>query len=122
MNISKPYNLEERLAVFAEQTIDIVKHIKVTQINKRIISQLVASTGSSGANYCEANEAESTKDFVHKIGIVKKELKESMHWLRLLARANPEKADDVRRDWREAKELLLIFSKIRNSAKRGLEK
>lgn len=41
-----------------------------------------------GANYCEANEAESKKDFIHKVGICKKETKETKHWLRLLARAN----------------------------------
>jgi hypothetical protein len=53
---------------------------------------------------------------------VKKELKESLHWLRLLARTNSEKSDEIRLIWRETKELLLIFSKIRNSAKRSLDK
>lgn len=68
-NNKKKYDLEERTARFAESIIDLVKKISENAINKRIISQLVASGGSIGANYCEANEAESRKDFIHKIGI-----------------------------------------------------
>ncbi|MBI4215269.1 MAG: four helix bundle protein, partial [Parcubacteria group bacterium] len=83
----------------------------------RIISQIVGSTGSAGANYCEATEAESKKDFVHKIGVVKKELKESRHWLRLLARVHPAHKEQIRELWKENQELLLIFSKISKSAK-----
>jgi len=86
----KKYDLEERTARFAEKTIDLVKQIKATPVNTRIITQLVGSGGSIGANYCEANEAESKKDFIHKIGICKKEAKETKHWLRLLAKSNPE--------------------------------
>jgi four helix bundle protein len=73
--------------------------------------------GSIGANYCEANEAESKADFIHKIGIVKKEIKEALHWLRLLARSNPEIKDKIKLIWRETHQLLLIFSKIKSSSK-----
>ena len=59
-----------------------------------------------------ATEAESKKDFIHKIGIAKKEIKETKHWLRLLARANSEYTTELRILWQEAQELLLIFSKI----------
>jgi len=110
------YDLEERTAKLAEGIIDFVKTINITPVNRRIIEQLIGSTGSSGANYCEASEAESRKDFIHKIGICKKEIKESKHWLRLLARSNPKEVDEIRIFWQEAHELLLIFSKIIRSA------
>jgi four helix bundle protein len=90
------YDLEERTAKFAEQIIDFVKTIEITPVNRRIVDQLVGAVGSSGANYCEASEAESKKDFVHKIGICKKEIKETGHWLRLLARSNPECKGKIR--------------------------
>jgi four helix bundle protein len=105
------FDLEERTARFAEEIIDLVKEIKQDAINSRIITQLVGSSGSLGANYCEATEAESKKDFIHKIGLCKKETKETKHWLRLLARADPEKKEKIRELWQEAQELLLIFSK-----------
>jgi four helix bundle protein len=82
------FDLEERTAVFAENVIDLVRSIRCDAVNERIISQLVGSSGSIGANYCEASEGESKKDFIHKIGICKKEIKETRHWLRLLARTN----------------------------------
>jgi len=88
----KEYDLEERTAKLAEDIIKCCKTLKVDGINKRIIEQLIGAAGSVGANYCEATEAESKKDFIHKIGIVKKELKETKHWLRLLAKTNSEKS------------------------------
>ena len=84
----RKYDLEERTAKFAEAVIELVKKIPQDSINKRMIEQVVASAGSIGANYCEANEAESRRDFRHKIGICKKEAKETKHWLRLLASLN----------------------------------
>lgn len=112
------YDLEERTARFAEEIIDLCKRIKITPLNRRIITQLIGSGGSIGANYCEATEAESKKDFVHKIGIAKKEIKETKHWLRLLARTNPEIKDEIRKLWQEAQELLLIFSKSIKTSKK----
>ncbi len=111
------YDLEERTAKFAEDIIDFMRTFKIDVVNKRIIEQLVGCGGSVGANYCEATEAESKKDFIHKIGISKKELKESKHWLRLLARANPERKDEIRRLWKEAHELTLIFAKISRTSR-----
>ena len=112
------YDLEERTARFAESIIDLVKTLKENAVNQRIISQLVGSGGSLGANYCEATEAESKKDFVHKIGICKKEIKETRHWLRLLARSEPEIKNDIIKLWKESQELLLIFSKINRTARK----
>ncbi len=112
------YDLEERTAKFAEEIIKLVKSIKITSINKRIISQLVGSGGSIGANYCEANEAESKRDFMHKISICKKEIKETRHWLRLLRNSNPEINSKVKILQKENQELLLIFSKIISSCRK----
>ena len=117
IRMTKTYDLEERTARFAEQIIDFIKTIKITPVNQRIITQLIGASGSVGANYCEATEAESKRDFIHKIGLCKKEVKESKHWLRLLARSEQEKRDEIRNLWREAQELLLIFSKIDKSSR-----
>jgi len=111
------YDLEERTAKFAESVIVEVKSMTLTPINKRIVEQLVGSSGSIGANYNEANEGESKKDFYHKIQIAKKEIKETQHWLRLLAAAEPSLKEKLRSLWQEAHELLLIFSKILSSRK-----
>lgn len=111
------FDLEERTAVFAENIIDLARSIKINAVNSKIITQVVGSGGSIGANYCEATEAESKKDFIHKIGICKKEIKETRHWLRLIARTNPDKKEKLRALWQEAQELLLIFSKIVRSSK-----
>jgi four helix bundle protein len=65
-----------------------------------------------GANFCEADDAESSKDFVHKIGICKKETRESKHFLRMLAKAVPDFREEIIKLWKEAKELNLIFNSI----------
>lgn len=119
-NNNRVYDLEERTAKFAESVIDLMKKLSNDSINKRMIEQLIGSAGSLGANYCEANEAESKKDFIHKIGICKKETKETRHWLRLLARANPDFVNDFRTLWKENQELLLIFSKITSSSRSNI--
>ena len=93
------YDLEERTAKFAESVIETVGKIQITPVNKRIIEQLVGSSGSIGANYNEANEGESKKDFYHKMQIAKKEIKETQHWLRLLASAQPELKEIIRELW-----------------------
>ncbi len=115
------YDLEERTAQFAEKVIDFVRSLTGDMVNSKIIAQLVGAAGSIGANYCEATEAESKKDFIHKIGICKKEIKETRHWLRLLARSEPQYKDEIRKPWKEAQELLLIFSKIIRSSKNKTE-
>ena len=106
------YDLEERTAVFAERVVKLVRSIKQDSVNKRIIEQVVGSSGSVGANYYEAVEAESKKDFTHKIGICRKEAKETKHWPAYLLLSHPECADEIRILWKEATEFVLIFSKI----------
>ena len=108
----KKYDLEERTAKFGEEIIKFSKKIPVNPVTQRIIPQLVGSGTSMGANYCEADDAESGKDFKHKIGICKKEARETKHWLRMIATANPDKSAECRKLWQESQELTLIFSKI----------
>lgn len=108
----KKYDLEERTAIFGEVVIKFVKTLPDNVTNKPLISQFVRSVTSIGANYMEADCAESKKDFKHKISICRKESKESMHWLRMIAVANPNKKEECRKFWKEAHELTLIFSSI----------
>lgn len=116
--IPKKYDLEERTAKFGEDIIDFCRSLPKTEITIPIIGQLIRSGTSIGANYCEADCAESKKDFEHKMGIANKETKESKHWLRMCGRAVPEKVQGARVHWKEAHELNLIFTTIvRNSKK-----
>jgi len=109
------YDLEERCAKFGEKVIDFVKALERNEINKSLISQLVRSGTSIGANYMEANQASSKKDFKNKINISKKEANETKHWLRMMAYANKDKETLCRQLWKEAHELTLIFAKISKS-------
>ncbi len=119
LNIKSPnFDLEERTAKFGENIIKFAKKIPKNVINISITSQLVRAGTSVGANYCEADCAESKKDFIHKLGICKKESKESKHWLRMVSTASPELKSEARVFWREANELNLIFSSIINKSKK----
>ncbi len=113
----KVYDLEERTAKFGENAIKFCRELPKSELTRRIIDQLVGCATSVGANYCEADDAESPKDFKHKIGICKKESRESKHFLRMSAVAVPEKADEARKLWIEAKELNLIFNSIYKKVK-----
>lgn len=108
----KIYDLEERTAVFGETIIRVLKKIPKTAITTPLISQRVRSGTSIGANYCEADCAESKKDFEHKIGISKKEAKETRYWIRMIAEAVPEMKEELKALWKEVHELHLIFITI----------
>ena len=112
------FDLEERTAKFGEEIIKFAKRISGNTITTPIINQLIKSGTSVGANYCEADGAESKRDFEHKMGICKKEAKETKHWLRMVATAVPELKDESRKLWKEAQELTLIFSSSINSSKK----
>jgi len=109
------YDLEERVTKFGEEIIDFVKILEQNEINKILIKQLIRSATSIGANYMEANQASSRKDFKNKIKICQKESNESKHWLRMIARANPYFKEKCRIFWKEAHELTLIFARIAKS-------
>jgi four helix bundle protein len=108
--------LEERTEVFGENIIDICKAIKPNLINTPLINQIVRSSTSIGANYMEANNASSKKDFVNKIFIAKKEAQETKHWLRMLAKSENDEAvrSKLRILWQECQELTMIFQSITN--------
>lgn len=106
------YDLEERTARFGEIIIGFVRKIPKNTVTTPLIDQLIRAGTSIGSNYCEADCAESRKDFEHKLGICKKESKETKHWLRMIAVATPELAEESRTLWKEANELQLIFITI----------
>lgn len=110
------YDLEERTAKFGEDIILFCKKIKRDDIVKSLINQLIRSATSVGANYMEANQASSKKDFRNKIKISQKESNESKHWLRMISVSSPEVKDICREHWKEAHELTLIFAKISKSS------
>jgi len=109
---NKKYDLEERTAKFGEDSIELLKTISQNTITKPIIHQLIKCTTSVGANFCEADDAESSRDFKHKIGICKKESRECKHFYRMLAKAVPEKKKEIIVLWKESRELNLIFNSI----------
>jgi four helix bundle protein len=109
------YDLEERTKKFAKEIIVLCKNTKHNMININLISQLIRSATSVGANYCEANAASSKNDFRNKIFISRKEIQETKYWLELLAESNPEQKDNIGKIWKEAHELTLIFNKISTS-------
>jgi len=116
-NVKKVYDLAKRTSKFGEEIILFIKVLPKDDVNRHFSLQLVRSATSIGANYMEADCAESGKDFKHKIGICKKEAKETTYWLHMIAVNNTEKKERCRELWKEAHELTLIFSAIINSRK-----
>lgn len=112
--MAKTYDLIERSAKFGEAMISFVYSLPKSSVNQPLVNQVIRSATSIGANYMEADEAVSKKDFQHKISICKKEAKETLHWLRMLAHANPALKEECRSLWKEAHELTLIFGAILN--------
>ena len=112
------YDLEERTFVFAKEVRVFIKKIELTLANVEDAKQLVRSSGSVGANYIEANEAVSRKDFVYRIKLSRKETKESRLWLRLLdLQPTPNLEQKRDRLIQEALELTRIFGAIYHKSK-----
>jgi four helix bundle protein len=114
---NRVYDLEQRTARFGEMIVDFAKTIPQNPVTIRIISQLVGAGTSVGANYVEADDAVSKKEFLKSIGTCRKEARETKHFLRMTVRAAPELKPEARRIWTEARELHLIFSKIWRSGR-----
>jgi four helix bundle protein len=113
----RTYDLEERTARFGETIIDFANTIPRTPVTRRLIEQLVGCGTSVGANYCEADDAVSKKEFRLRCGTCKKEARETKYFLRMIVRAVPDLKPKALLLWQEAKELHLIFAKIWRSAK-----
>jgi len=107
-----PLDLEERTAAFGEAVIRFAKGMSYDAVGAPLITQLVRSATSVGANYCEADDAGSRKEFRHRISICRKEAREAKHWLRMVVAADGRLREQAKPLWKEAKELNLIFSAI----------
>jgi four helix bundle protein len=115
-DMERTYDLEERTALFGEAVIVFAKSLPRDVVTNSLISQLVRAATSVGANYCEACDAQSNKDFMHKIAICRKESHETKHWLRMVAAAAPKQKEEARTLWQEAQQLTLIFATIGRKA------
>ena len=115
---SKQYDLEERTLLFAKRVRAFVKKLPKTLANVEDCRQLVKASGSLGANYIEANEALSKKDFVMRIKISRKESKESRFWLKLIDTDNNAELENERAELiTESTELMNIFGAILQKSK-----
>jgi four helix bundle protein len=118
--MSKPYNLEERTELFAKSVRDLAYSIPKSIANFEDVKQLIRSSGSVAANYIEANEHLSDKDFDFRIKICRKEAKESILWLKLLNNDfNKNHQMELKSLIEEATELKNIFSSIVEKRKRN---
>jgi four helix bundle protein len=114
----KPFELEERTFLFAKEVRIFVQNLPGSIANKEDIRQLIRASGSVGANYIEANEALSKKDFLYRIRISRKESKESVYWLRLILESNNlNKSSQITYLIREGIELKKILSAIIEKSK-----
>jgi four helix bundle protein len=110
---SKRYDLEERTFQFAKKVALYCKQLPKTISNVEYSKQVVRASGSTGANYIEANESLSKKDFLMRVKICRKEAKESAYWLHLMSETNEEKfITEGETLSKEAVELKKIFSSI----------
>lgn len=111
--IQKPkYDLEERTLEFGKRILRMSKELERNIINNNLLSQIIRSGTSVGANYREANETETKKDFLFRMRICRKEGKETVYWLNLLIEANPKIEKRMQLLIRECQELVKIFASI----------
>lgn len=109
--------LEERTTAFAVAVIDCISRLGRSATTDVIARQLVRSATSIGANYREANRAESREDFIHKTALVQKEAAETEYWFEICRRARIGTPNEIETLSAEARELLAIFTTINRKAK-----
>ena len=107
----RSYDLAERTTAFAKCIIAFAKTVPSTPVNHPLVRQLVRAATSVGANYREACDAVSKKDFRNKIGICRKEAGETEYWLEMIGASEKALTDQARALWSEVHELHLIFGK-----------
>jgi four helix bundle protein len=117
MQNTKKYDLEGRTLEFGKRIIHLIKELPKNSINFNLIDQVSRSGTSLGANYREANETETKKDFLFRMRICRKEGKETIYWLNLIIEANPELADRIKPLSQETTELVKIFAAIIEKSK-----
>jgi len=108
----RKYDLSERTAKFGETVIRFARGVRLDPVTSPLVRQLVRAATSVGANYCEADEAGSGKEFYYRISVCNREARETKHWLRMIGAACQTQKDAARCLWKEANELNLIFSAI----------
>lgn len=113
----KKYDLEERTRIFSKSVIRLCRNIRFEKVNNRLIDQLIRSATSIGANYREANETDTKKDFKNRIRIAKKEAKETIYWLDLLYEANPDIKTEITPLLDESLQLMKILAAIYNKSR-----
>ncbi len=111
-NTNNYRELENRTTDFAKRVIRLCKELPNNTINRRLIDQIVRSSGSVGANYREANEALGKKDFIFRLRIARKECKETEHWLQLIEEANQDFSKRMEDLLKECSEIRNILSAI----------
>ncbi len=115
----KAFNLEDRLVEFAVRAINVVESLPDTRAGNHIAGQLVRSGTSPAPNYGEAQSAESQKDFIHKMKVCLKELRETLIWLKIIVRKQLCSADRLGSILQECNELIAIFvSSIQTAEKK----
>lgn len=112
IKVTKKFDLEERTLKFSKRIIKLCKALSKNIINNELIDQLIRSATSIGANYREANDALSKKDFLYRMRISRKEIKETLYWFKLILEANPEFQVRMALLLKECDELKKIFSTI----------
>ena len=110
------FDLAERTAVFGEDMIRFSRSIRRDAVTMPLISQLVRSATSVGANYVEADEAGSKREFAYRISACRREARETQYWLRMIVAANEDSKMPARDLWQEARELVLILQSIHRKA------
>ncbi|MDP3974383.1 MAG: four helix bundle protein [bacterium] len=108
----KNYDLEVRTKTFSINVINLCKKLPYNFVNKTLFDQLIRSSTSIGANYREANETDTKKDFKNKIRIAKKEARETIYWLELLSNSNSEYQMEISSLLDESSQLMKIIASI----------
>jgi four helix bundle protein len=111
-NNYKFQDFEDRTTDFAKRIIRLCRALLKNSINYFLISQIIRSSGSVGANYREANEAVGRKDFIYRLRISRKEAKETQHWLELVEEANSDFSEKMQDLFQEVKEIRNILSSM----------
>jgi four helix bundle protein len=119
----QPFDFEERMSKFREDIVIFCRGLRVNHVSRPIVTQLVRSVTSIGANYAEANNASSKKDFRNKVHITKKEVQETKNWLRMLKTCypEPERDEQIMTFRQEAHEFTLNLQTIVNKISQKVE-
>lgn len=117
----RKYDLQNRFIIFGKNIVNVCKKIDWNIINRPLINQLIKSATSIGANYCEAINSSSKKDFRNKLFICKKETEETKFWLIMLAEANKNIVCELRSLWLECNQFVKIFQKSINTVNKKIK-